>query len=391
MPVQSPETPAPPAFVGHEALLASLGGAIRDETLPATVLIHGARGRGKQTLALRMARASACAEVDPPCERCGSCRLALRFEHADIHWHFPLPRPKGASSPARMAEALEEARLERLAERRRDPLRPPAEDAVVGIYLAAVRGIRSRAYKRPALGEVQWFVIGDAEHLVSQEASPQAANALLKLLEEPPRGSRFVLTSSRPDALLETIRSRALPVHLPPLPAAEVAAFLERECGADSEAARLAATLAQGSIGAAMGHLEADGVAASARRDSLELLRAAVDRRRAGYYGTVLGLRPGGARGLLGLLAALQLWLRDLAAASLGRDERVANMDELAFLKGAAARLSATPNRLGAAIDRVDEASEMAYGNVNPQLLMAGLLLELEAVLHGTAGQGERR
>ena len=384
----SAKSPTAPAIMGHGALLASLGRAIRDGSLPATVLVHGARGCGKQTLALWMARTSLCAEPAPPCERCASCRVALRLEHADIHWYFPLPRPKGTYSPAKMAEALEDARLERLEEYRRARLRPPLEDGVVGIYLATVLGIRSRAHKRPALGDAQWFVIGDAEHLVSQEASPEAANALLKLLEEPPSGSRFVLTSSRPDALLETIRSRALPVHLPPLPTSEVASFLERECGADSEAATLAATLSQGSIGSAMGHLDADGASASVRRDSLELLRAALERRRSEYYTRALGLRAGGARGLLGLLGALQLWLRDLAATSVGREERVANIDELAFLRGAAVQLSATPDRLGEAMDRIEEATALATANVNPQLLIGGLLLELEAALHGAARPG---
>ena len=105
----SAKSPTAPAIVGHDALLASLGRAIRDETLPATVLVHGARGCGKQTLALWMARANLCREPAPLCERCTNCRLALRLEHADIHWYFPLPRPKGASSPAKMAEALEDA------------------------------------------------------------------------------------------------------------------------------------------------------------------------------------------------------------------------------------------------------------------------------------------
>ena len=70
------------------------------------------------------------------------------------------------------------------------------------------------------------FVIGDAERMVAQEGSDQAANAFLKLLEEPPEDTTIILTSSEPGALLPTIRSRVVAVRVPPLSGAEVSAFL---------------------------------------------------------------------------------------------------------------------------------------------------------------------
>ncbi len=386
MPPPSNPLPRPPTLRGHDRLRTSLRRALARGTLPATVLVHGAPGCGKQTLALWMARTRLCTGDPAPCDRCDSCRPALRLEHPDIHWYFPLPRPKRVSGPAKLAEALEEARHEKLAEFRRRPLRPTGDTEVRGIYLAAVLTLRAQAHKRPATGAEQFFIIGDAEYLVPQEASPEAANALLKLLEEPPRGSRFILTSSRPGSLLDTIRSRTLPVHLPPLPTPEVAAFLEEECGADPAAAMTAATLSQGSIGAALGHLEGEGVPAIERTRSLEFLRAATGGRRDDAYRAALTLGPGGARGLLGLLAALQLWLRDLGAAALERDDRVVNADELPFLKETAGRLKLTPDRVAAAVDRVEEARMLALGNVNPQLFIAGLLLELESTLNRAAG-----
>ena len=375
-------TPTPPhPFRGHHALRTSLHRALSRGTLPATVLIHGMPGCGKQSLALWMAQTALCTGDPRPCDRCRSCRLALRLQHPDIHWYFPLPRPKRASSPGKLAEALEDARHDRLAEFRRRPLRPEGDTEVKGIYLAAVSSIRSRAYKRPAMSAEQFFIIGDAEYLVPQEASPEAANALLKLLEEPPDGGRFILTSGRPGSLLDTIRSRALPLHLPPLPVAEVATFLEEECRADPAAAKEAATRSQGSIGAALGHLDAEGVQATERERSLELLRAAAEGRRGDAYKAALAFGAGGARGLLGLLAALQLWIRDLGAAALGHDNHVVNADELPFLRETASRLELTPDRVAAAVDRVEEARMLALGNVNPQLLISAVLLELEETL----------
>ena len=386
MPPRPHTPPPPPTFRGHDDLRASLRRALSRGTLPATVLVHGMPGCGKQTLALWMARTRLCTGDAAPCGRCNSCRLALRLEHPDIHWYFPLPRPRRASSPAKLAEALEEARHEKLAEFRRRPLRAQGDTEVKGIYLAAVQTLRGHAHKRPAMGAEQFFIIGDAEYLVPQEASPEAANALLKLLEEPPKGSRFILTSSRSGSLLDTIRSRALPVHLPPLPVSEVAVFLEEECGADPAAAMRAATLSQGSVGAALGHLEAEGLPAAQRTRSLAFLRVATNGRRGDAYEAALTFGPGGARGLLGLLAALQLWLRDLGAAALDRDDRVVNADELPFLKETARRLQLTPDLVATAVDQVEKARMLALGNVNPQLFIAGLLLELESTLDRAAG-----
>ena len=373
--------PSPPAFRGHEALRSSLRRALARGTLPATVLIHGMPGCGKQSLALWLARTRLCTGTEKPCDRCMSCRQALRLEHPDIHWYFPLPRPKRAHGPGKLAEALESARYDKLGEFRRQPLRPEGDAEVKGIYFAAVLTLRKRAHRRPSVSEEQFFIVGDAEYLVPQEASPEAANALLKLLEEPPDASRFILTSGKPGSLLDTIRSRALPIHLPPLPVTEVAAFLREECRAEPEPANRAAALSQGSIGAALGHLDPDGPHSDNRDLSLAMLGAATGGKRADAYRTALDFRAGGARGLLDLLGALQLWIRDLGAAAVGREDRIVNSGEQRFLQETARRLELTPDRVARAVARVEEARMLALGNVNPQLFVATLLLDLETVL----------
>ena len=375
----------PPRFRGHDGLRDSLRRSLTRDTLPATILIHGTPGCGKQSLALWLARTRLCTDRRPPCERCKSCRLALRLEHPDIHWYFPLPRPKRSMGAGKLAEALETARHEKLARYRRRPLRHGGTTEVRGIYLAAVLTIRQRAHRRPAMSAEQFFVVGNAEHLVPQEASPEAANALLKLLEEPPDGSRFILTSSKPGSLLDTIRSRALPIHLPPLSAAEVSAFLVEECGADPAAAQQAAVLSQGSIGSALGYVDPDGGSSRERDRALGLMRAALGGRRARCYQAALEFGPAGARGLLDLLAALQLWIRDLGAVALGRDDCVVNAGELPFLRDAARQLNVVPHRLAHAVALVEEARILAQANVNPQLFIATLLLALEENLNPPA------
>jgi DNA polymerase-3 subunit delta' len=113
------------------------------------MLLHGPRGVGKQHLALWIARLTVCeGPAAGPCDQCGPCRMALALEHPDIHWYFPLPRPKGVSRD-RLADALEQARHEVLAEVRARSLRPSWSDDVRAIYLGTVSGIRRTAAKRP--------------------------------------------------------------------------------------------------------------------------------------------------------------------------------------------------------------------------------------------------
>ena len=95
-------------------------------------------------------------------------------------------------------EALEEARAEELVLRRAQPFRPATPTETIGIYVAHVQTLRRLALARPAMAARKVFIIGDAEFLVPQEASPEAANALLKVLEEPPADTTI---TNPPDTL----------------------------------------------------------------------------------------------------------------------------------------------------------------------------------------------
>ena len=380
-----------PPVLGHDAERRSLARAHLQRTLPRTLLFHGPSGVGKQRLALWLAQLLVCEQATEagPCGSCPQCRQALKLEHPDIHWHFPLPRPRGGGTPERLQAALERERSATLDERRRQPLWPSFDSEVRGIYVAAVHTIRKQAAKKPSSGPRQVFIIGDAESLVPQEASPEAANALLKLLEEPPAGTTFVLTAREPQQLLPTIRSRATAVHLSPLPDDVVRDFLRNEAGASEEQARLAARLGGGAIGQALGYLpngDERGPLESVRRDALSLLEAAFQSGGEAAYASGLARPPAGARALMPLLGALGGWLRDLAAVGTGAKGVIVNVDESARLARLASKT--TPRRVAQAVDRVEEARWMAQGNVNPQLVVYGLVHELRSDLATDGGAG---
>ena len=366
-------------LLGHDPIRIRLAEALRRDQLPNSLMLHGAPGIGKQRLALWFGQRVLCtgpAEIEP-CGRCTSCRLALRIEHPDLHWFFPLPRPRVSGGSERMGEALEEARAAVLAERRQRPHRPTFTDEPTGVYLAHVQVLRRLAAVRPAMGGRSVFIVGDAELLVPQEASPEAANALLKLLEEPPRDTFIVVTASVPDTLLPTIRSRLLPIGVRPLPLSEVRSFLAARGVAEPDAERIA-HLSQGAIGRALGFLPdgpQPGPLEQIRDEARTLVEAAVAADSAARFAAALRQPPAGARGSFApLLDALALWIRDLAAVANGASDVIVNVDAAEWLRRLAERLPAAAAGAPAALDAVRHAAELAQFNVNPQLTLGWLL-----------------
>ena len=378
---------------GHAAALQALGRARARGTFPTALLLHGPPGVGKQRVALWAAQLLLCeAAGETPCGACRSCRMALRLEHPDLHWYFPVARPKGSfGSNERLAEALEDARAAELAETRVRPLRPSWSDEARAIYLAAAQALRRKARSRPAMSPVQVFILARAETLVPQESSPEAANALLKLLEEPPEDTFFILTSGEPGRLLPTIRSRTVPLHLAPLPHAEVRDFLVEAAGAEPGDAEDAAALGQGSIGRALGFLpdengeDGRGPLDAVRRRTVRLLAAALHPDPSAGLARALEYPPAGARALLDDFAFLETWLRDLGGVTSGAGDRLVNQDAREYLEALARDARVHPAAAAAAQAAVEEAREQARGNVNPQLVVAGLLARLRRELRETA------
>ena len=365
-------------LAGHEELRERLARSARDERLPASLLLHGPPGIGKQRLSLWLGQLLLCDER-AACDGCRACRLALRLEHPDLHWFFPLPRPKGASSREKLREKLEEARMEELDRRRGAPLEPPEFDRATGIYLAAVEEMRARAVRRPAMGSASVFVIGDAEAMVPQAASQEAANAFLKLLEEPPEDTWIVLTSSRRGALLPTVRSRVLSLRVPPLSARRVEDFLVEHADVGPGEAEAVARRSRGSIGRALAELQGEGDEARDRAEAL--LSAALSPRSRDRWRFAAGVGPSGARAEFhDVLEGVAELLRDLVTLSLEQPDRGFDPERARRVAGDPLP---EPEALGRALDRVEEAREEARRNVNPQVVAATLLRDLARDLGG--------
>lgn len=356
---------------GHEDIRTRLARAVERGSLPQSLLLHGPRGVGKQRLALWVAAALNCSSGPPrPCGKCRSCRLVGRLEHPDVHWFFPLTRPKGSSSPERLESKLEDQRAEALQERRADPLYVEDTEGATGIYVAVVGTMRRLAYKAPAMGPLKVLIVGHAEALTPQLGSAEAANALLKLLEEPPEDTTVILTSDVPGALLPTIRSRVQAIRIPPIPADRVAQFLSEHSELSLKEARGIADACGGSIGRALEL--SDESWESVRAEALNLVRALLDGRPAARFAAAHSQSAFGARGAFGrILEEARGVLRDLLAASAGAEGSVLWRETTRSLIG---RYGPEPGQLVRALEALERARTLAERNVNPQLIVVRLL-----------------
>jgi DNA polymerase III subunit delta' len=362
--------PLPP-LTGHQPLRHRLGEAVGRGTLPQVLLLTGSAGVGKQRLALWLAQVLLCErQGQAPCEGCRACRLVITLGHPDLHWFVPIPRPK-ASDPEKQVEEAAQALAQAMEDRRSQPLYGES-DGMASHGIATVRLLQRRAALTSVEGGRRVFIIGEADRLVAQESSPEAANALLKLLEEPPPGSLFVLTTVEPRRLLPTVRSRAVALRLARLTDAEVRGFLETSLRPKPSAEELdrRVALGEGSIGRA---LRAGDEAGKAQQAAGQLLEAVL----AGPGPTLeqaLRQPPWSARGeFTAMLDALAETLGEAARGAVGHPTRRPVPRSLLRHR--------TPEPFLKAVGHVADAREAAWGNVNPQIVLAVLGQELAEVL----------
>jgi DNA polymerase-3 subunit delta' len=200
---------APPPIIGHEQPLRVLDAAYRTQRLAHAYLFAGPDGIGKRLVAMRWAMTINCeAGGTTLCGRCRSCVTASAGTHPDL---IPI-EPDGLFIKIEQIRTLQEA-----------------------LTLATWSGRRKIT------------VIDRAERM-----NQEAANCLLKTLEEPPASSLLILISPAPDDLLPTIRSRCQLVRFFPLDESRLVRWLIAERGWSAEEAELVGAIARGCIGQAL-------------------------------------------------------------------------------------------------------------------------------------------
>ena len=310
-------------FLGNAPTVTHLRESIRAGRFPHSLILAGPRGAGKYTLALMLAKAVNCLqpnETDGLPDFCGVCRNCARIGLAS-----GLEALVDEAVEARDALRETDKRETRiLIQTHPDVLIIPPDPPQLLIKLGQVRQAIHAAYYRPPVEALRAFTI-----FTSSAFMREAANSLLKVLEEPPEHTSLILLTENPQEMLPTMRSRAVIHRLGAIPAADLEALLTRRRPELKPADRaLAARLAEGAVGRA---LTLDlGVYLASRQDALILLRTAL--REPDYsalFHATESYRAGadGQEKTINLLRALGSLIEDLLLIVAGTPQLIRNLD----------------------------------------------------------------
>lgn len=222
-------------LIGNFRISSMLSAMIKGNKIPHAILIEGEEGLGKKTLATYIAKACLCVNEEKPCLKCKTCHLIDVGSHPD----FQKVSPDGSV-----------------------------------IKVEQIREIRAEAFLTPMMAEGRVFVI-DFAHTMNDAAQ----NALLKVLEEPPKGVTFILLTKSASMLLETIRSRCVCFTLSPVPLEKEGFEKVRDlAGVSMPDAERLLVATDGNIGEAIRSADSETVFLSGEASEILMLAASKNR-----------------------------------------------------------------------------------------------------------------
>jgi DNA polymerase III subunit delta' len=336
-------------FHGNQRTTRALTRMLEQERIPQTLLLAGPQGVGKATLARRLAAA-----LVGDADKIERDDLSLPHNVSVMEEREKWPAERRAEDPLLFASQL-------------DFVTFPPDGPLRQISIQQMRLLKDRARFRPQHGSRRVFLI---DHL--DRANEQAANSLLKTLEEPPDHLILVLTAENAQDLLPTIRSRAIQFHLGPLSPAEMASFVGPR-GLDQPERRI--RLAAGSPGRAVSlDLEDYDRRKTAMLALLEAASGATPF--AAWLEHADSVAAAREEKLEAYLSVLYGLLQDLLAVQQSNGD-VRNPELAEELAGIAQRVSFQWVR--AAVRKVDELVSLLRRNIQKSIALDALILDLRA------------
>ncbi|MCP9494361.1 MAG: DNA polymerase III subunit [Pyrinomonadaceae bacterium MAG19_C2-C3] len=359
-------------ITGNEATKTRLLRMINSNRVPGALLFAGASGVSKRLFAIELAKTFNCLnpittgiETGEACDVCGACRRIATLDDA------------------RERIAANEAAIVWSDHKDVGLIVPDGRF----IKIEQAREIAREANFRPAEGHRRVFIVDDADRL-----NEAAANALLKTLEEMNATTYLILVSSRPDALLPTIRSRCQTLRFAPLTAAEIESHLIHTKQRAGEEARLAARLARGNLALALNfNLDAYQAQREQILTVLDALASKRDRARVLRIAEEIS-DPKHKEDFESTLDTFEITVRDVWHLALHAHDNtndtthdaatisapvIINGDIAARLAALATRLA--PRTLALFLTRIDRVRRELHVNINRRLATDALLLGIIA------------
>lgn len=246
--------------IGQTLVKQQLHKMLSEGRVPHALLFAGPEGSGKLPMALALAQRLLCqhptADGDA-CGQCPACHMAEKCAHPDLHFIFPTIKPKGQSGTVLSDQFLPQWR-------KQVALTPyftrqtwlqcmGVENQQSLINVAEANNIITKLANVSSQGGYRVVIMWLAEQM-----NQECANKLLKILEEPPTQTVFILTANQPERLLSTILSRTQRIDFPPLQTEELAEALQAHNGLQADDARTVARAAAGSYTRALAQVTMD-------------------------------------------------------------------------------------------------------------------------------------
>ncbi len=371
-------------IIGQDRIKHLLQRMILEQRLPQAMLFSGMAGTGAVGLAIEFARTTNC--IDPVrtatgIDACGVCRSCAQFRHLghpNLRLTVALPAGKGGEAESDMkSDVIEELKtqIQALAD---DPYVEVRLPNATQIKIGAIRELkRTLTLSAAQEGGRRVCLIIHAD-----EMTTEASNAFLKTLEEPHEGVTIILTTERPERMLQTITSRCQEVVVPPLGDDLLAEALHRRDGIPEADATLIASFAQGSYTRARSFMNED--MRGYRQDVVDLLRLALKGQsfRIPLTEALAEIAEGKDKVKVEMmLSLLLLWLRDAySIVKTGTSASIMNIDQRDALEKFAASFGNAdyPRVLRA----VEHSVRLVHRNVNLTLVLLPLLLDIRRVFH---------
>ena len=244
-------------LIGQQTIAERFQRLIDSQRIGSAYLFAGPEGSGKVSMALNLSAQLFC--LDPKdgnaCGLCASCVKMKHLNHPNLHLIHAMPRGKNPSDNDPYA-GLSEADFTAMQEERnaltRDPYRDINIPGANQILISSIRHIKKELSMKPAEGGRQVVLV-----LQIEKANIQALNSLLKVLEEPPARTTFILTTGALDTIPATIRSRCQIVKFNPVPDIQLKEYLISK-GLDDSTSQRIARLSAGNVQHAKTLMEAD-------------------------------------------------------------------------------------------------------------------------------------
>ncbi|MFC1934830.1 ATP-binding protein [Chloroflexota bacterium] len=327
-------------IIGQDRIISLFKRSLEAGSLAHAYLLVGPPHVGKMTLALNLAKALNCGAVERPCGECISCQKIISLGHADVQVIGLLQNDDSAEAKLISTDQIEQ--------------------------------MQHSANLSPFEGEHKVFIIDGAERL-----SIEAANRLLKTLEEPMGKVVFVLLTVNDSLLPATVVSRCQRLELIPLAAAEIESALIARWGVDPQRAKLLAGLSHGCPGWALAAGSDDSLLQK-REEALSRLVSVISADNVERFAYVAQLASQFSRNRGLVYEELGFWLdywRDLMLVKIGCRDIITNGDRLAILIEMAGGYRLTD--IKDFIESICATGEQLRQNVNPRLALEVLMLDI--------------